>query len=424
MSVTTSPPTSVRTSQRGTESAYGRRRPIETEVRKAAYRALRLAGSRYQRAFPDYLEFVPEVRSARELADLSARATCYLSDAGLPLLLGGPRWALEPELVPHMDPELVRDPGWVSQRPEGEGQLVVHRVTAAAISRVSRSRSPAWIVDPGLFSRAEERYFDLRNAASWPTYEPVEVGLARLRERAAGARSAFVLATGPSASDVDVDAITADLRITCNSAVRDRELMRRLRPDILCFTDPVFHFGPSRYAAEFRSDAVRIACELDALVVCGHRFAGPLLGLAPALRERLVVLPHQDGGPWRWPTDRNPTVRQGGNVMTTLMLPLALALADTVTVAGADGRDPAENYFWTHNAQLQYSGEMMKTVFDAHPSFFRFIDYGDYYQEFCQSLEALISVGERAGKTVRGLTPSWIPAFIKRGATNLASVHA
>ena len=377
---------------------------------------MRIAGTRRQRAFPDYLEFIPEVRTAAEFADLCARATCYLGDAELPLFLEGPRFPIGPELVPHMDPSLVRDPGWVSERPSGEGQLVVHRLTTSSVSRIATSRNPAWIVDPSLFRRAEERYFDLRNTTAWPTYEPIEIGLSRLRERAAGATSAFILATGPSASMVDLDAVDADLRITCNSAVRNPELMRKLRPDIVCFTDPVFHFGPSRYAAEFRRDAVRIASELDALVVCGHRFAGPLLGLEPSLRERLVILPQQDGGPWRWPTDRNPTVRQGGNVMTTLMLPLAFLLARDVQVAGADGRRPTETYFWKHNAQLQYSDEMMKTVFDAHPSFFRHIDYGDYYAEFCESLEQLIGVGEAAGRTVTAVAPSWIPAFVKRGA--------
>jgi hypothetical protein len=406
-------------SQRGSESAYGRRRPIETEVRKAAYRALRLAGSRYQRAFPDYLEFVPEVNSAAEFADLSARVSCYLGDAGLPLYLSGPRFPLEPQLVPHMDPALVRDPGWVSERPEGLGHLVIHKLTGAALARLARTRTPIWIVDPSLFSRSEERYFDLRNSTTWPTYEPVEAGLERLRACAAGRKQAFVLATGPSASLVDWEAIPDSVRITCNSAVRNRDLMTALRPDIICFTDPVFHFGPSRYAAEFRRDAAKIACEIDALVVCAHRFAGALLGLEPSLRGRLVVLPQQDGGPWRWPTDRNPTVRQGGNVMTTLMLPLAFLLADEVTVAGADGRNPNEQYFWAHNQQLQYSNEMMRTVFDTHPSFFRFIDYGDYYDDYCGALEDLIRVGEAAGKTVSVVTPSWIPAFVKRGAPSM-----
>ena len=33
-------------------------------------------------------------------------------------------------------------------------------------------------------------------------------------------------------------------------------------------------------------------------------------------------------------------------------------------------------------------------------------------------------MGERAGKTVTALTPSWIPAFTKRGAPDLAIAYA
>ena len=132
------------------------------------------------------------------------------------------------------------------------------------------------------------------------------------------------------------------------------------------------------------------------------------------------VIPQQDGGPWRWPTRRNPTVRQGGNVMTTLMLPTAFLLADRITVAGADGRQPSEKYFWRYNPQLQYSDDLMKTVFDSHPSFFRYVDYSDYYDEYCGSLEDLIQVGERAGKRVSAVTPSWIPALRHRGAAEPA----
>ncbi len=410
---------SSKTTGRGAQSVQGRRRPLETKARITGYRALRVAGSRYQRAFPDYLEFAPEVRDEVEFADLSARVNCYLAGIGIPLYLPGPRFAIRPELVPHFDGALVTDPGWVDKRPDGAAQLVVHRVTARTAGRIASSRSPAWTVAETLSRRSEERYFDLRNAVSWPTYEPVEVALKRLRKKIGPAREAVVLATGPSAAGVDLDD-SAAVRITCNSAVRDKELIRRFRPNIICFTDPVFHFGPSRYAAEFRRDAVRAAEEVDAFVVCGHRFAGALLDLEPALHHRLVVIPQQDGGPWRWPTRRNPTVRQGGNVMTTLMLPTAFLLADRITVAGADGRQPSEKYFWRYNPQLQYSDDLMKTVFDSHPSFFRYVDYSDYYDEHCGSLEDLIQVGERAGKRVSAVTPSWIPALRHRGAAEPA----
>lgn len=400
----------------GTAAAYGRRRPYERRVRQTAYRALRVIGTRFQRAYPDYYEFVPAVRTAEEFADLSARVNCYLGDSGLPMFLEGPRFDIDASLVPHMDPELVRDPGWTSVRPEGTPHLIVHRLTPATLGLYAASRTPATVADGRVFTRAEEMYFEVRDQTTWPTYGPIETGLARLRELSGPNSTAFILATGPSALEVDLGAVDADVRITCNSAVRDLDRIREFSPNIICFTDPVFHFGPSRYAAGFRRDVVRAAEEVDALVVVGQAFAGPLLGLAPALKERLVVLPYQHAGPWRWPTERNPTVRQGGNVMLTLMLPLALYLADHVSIAGADGRQPTENYFWKHNPQLQYSDELMATVFDAHPWFFRDRVYADYYDDFCRNFESLIAVGEAAGKTVVPAAPSWIPALVSRGA--------
>jgi hypothetical protein len=400
----------------GTEAAYGRRHPNRTRARRAVYRAVRLAGTRYARAFPDYLEFVPSVRDEREFADLSARVNCYLGGVDLPLYLAGSRFPLRAELVPYLDPGLVRDPGWVDRRPEGTRHLVVHRLCPEAARAMASSVGPFTVVDNSLYTRSEEQYFTLRSATSWPTYAPVETALERLRTITAGGGSAFILATGPSALEVDLASIVADVRITCNSAVRDLERIKEFRPNVIAFTDPVFHFGPSRYAAGFRRDVVRAAEAADALVVCGHAFAGPLLDLQPELRERLVVIPHQHGGPWRWPTARNPTVREAGNIMTTLMLPVAFLLADDVSIAGADGRQPTENYFWKHNPQLQYSGELMQTVFDAHPSFFRDSVYADYYDRFCLDMEELIKCGEAHGKTVRAVAPSWIPALRERGA--------
>jgi hypothetical protein len=400
----------------GTKAAYGPRQLQQAKLRLWTYRALKLAGIRRTDAFPDYLEFAPAVRDAEEFSDLSARVNCYLGDAGLPLYLPGARFPLSTDLVPHFDPPLVRDPGWVHERPAGVGHLVVHRITPQTVRMMASSTVPFTVVDTRLHAYSEMQYFALRNATTWATYEPAESALQRLRELGGPGSSAFVLATGPSALEVDLESVMDDVRITCNSAVRDLERIREYRPNIITFMDPVFHFGPSQYAAGFRRDAVRAAEAVDALVVCGDTFAGPLLGLEPSLHERLAVIPHQEGGPWRWPTSRNPTMRQAGNVLTGLMLPLALMLADEVSIAGADGRQPTENYYWKHNPALQYSDALMQTVFEAHPAFFRDRDYEDYYDEHCANLEALIQVGEAHGKRVRGVTSSWTPALRARGA--------
>jgi hypothetical protein len=410
---------SSRQQSTGETAAFGQRHRRSAELRFMAYRALKIAGKRPARAFPDYLEFSPVPTDPVQFADLSTRVNTYLRDVGLPLFLPGPRFEISPDLVPHFAPELVRDPGWVDERPPGQPYGLVHHLEPGAVRHALSSRTRSIFVDVNLHTYSEMEYFTARRDVSWPTYPPAEISLDRVS--AIRGTSAIILATGPSALSVDLSAVDADVRITCNSAVRDLDKIKAFRPNIICCTDPVFHFGPSRYAAAFRDDLVRAAEAVDAIVVCGDRFVGPLLDMRPELADRLAVFPQQLGGSWRWPTPRNPTLRLSGNVLTDLMFPLACALADDVRIAGADGRQPTENYFWQHNRSLQYSDELMRTVFDSHPAFFRDRDYTDYYDQYCLDVEALAQFAEAHGKTVRAAAPSWIPALAKRGAAQPAT---
>ena len=182
----------------------------------------------------------------------------------------------------------------------------------------------------------------------------------------------------------------------------------------------MFHYGPSRYAAAFRRDLLRAVEETDALLVTHELWAGLLLAHHPELVDRLIILRVLKGKPaWHWPSPDRMTVRLTGNVLTNAMLPIAFALADRVEVAGCDGRQASENYFWRHNARTQYSDELMTTAFDAHPAFFRDRDYADYYEDHCQQLEEFIAAAEATGKRTRGVTPSYIPALSRRGAPTL-----
>jgi hypothetical protein len=324
-------------------------------------------------------------------------------------------FALDSRAVPYMAPELVRDPGWRSERPGGRPHLVVHRLTPSTLKRIaSAGGSGATVVGNELYVQSELAYWRLRDSLAWPTYPSAETSLARLRDTARGATTAFILATGPSALTVDCSAVDADVRITCNSAVRDLTRLEAFRPTIIAFTDPVFHFGPSRYAAQFRRDLIAALDVCDPLLLCGSTWVGPLMNLLPEVENRLAVIPFGQGPRWRWPSDRDPTVRWTASVLTNLMLPVALMLAQHVSVAGVDGRRPSERYFWTHG--LQYSDDLMQSVFDAHPAFFRDVDYAAHYERYCLEIEELIQFAESRGKSVIPAAPSWIPAFRRRGA--------
>jgi hypothetical protein len=398
-------------------TAYAPRRPLRARVRGRIQNELvRLKEDDGGPDDVDHLRFLPPVKSDEELASLSARVNWYLRGNTLPIYVDGARGRdVRPDAAPYMDASLVRDPGWERHRPRGRARVVLHRLTPRALLPYLRSEH-ATLADPNLFYLSERYWFALgRTYAQAGGPGPAE-SVRRLLERAPDARTAFVLATGPSAGDVDPSDVDADVRITCNSAVRDQQLLDWLRPDVIAFGDPVFHYGPSRYAAAFRRDLLRAAEQTDALLVTTDGWVNPLLNHHPDLMDRLAVLALSKEVPWRAPTLEQPAVRNTGNVLTNLMLPCALALADEITIAGCDGRKPEERYYWRHNRRTQYSDELMRSAFEAHPAFFRDVSYEDYYDRHIEELEEFLSTTEAAGKRFSCLTASHIPALLRRGA--------
>lgn len=369
-----------------------------------------------------HLRLTPPVATSAELSDLAARVNWYLPDRDLPVAVNRPAGTVvHPRHAPWMDPELVHDPGWV-EHPTGPPHDVVHSLGPREAGRVLVRGRKSILAAHNFYSVADLGWVWLRwQFARMPSHSS-DHAMERLLSLGGPGTSAFVLATGPSAKDIDPDAVTSEVRISCNSVVRDLDLLRTLKPNVICFLDPCFHYGPSRYAAAFRRDLLRAVEETDAVLVTVELYAGLLLAHYPELADRLVILRVLKGSPeWHWPTPERMSVRMTGNVLTSAMLPVAFALSDTVEIAGCDGRDPNDNYFWRHNQRTQYNDELMESAFDTHPAFFRDQDYADYYEEHCRQLEELLAAGERAGKRVHGVTASHIPALRRRGAPKLAA---
>ena len=397
----------------GLDAAYGRRRKSTRVVRRAVNAGFRLVAEPLDRADLDFLHFWPPVEDAATLADLSARVNWHLPDLSVPVYIPGATGEVpDPAAAPHMDPALVSGRVWTADRPRGRPWYVLHDVTAATTARQLPRLRRTTVADPELYYTSELGYRRLRTALAPAAATTVGDGGALFRRRSAGL-SSLVLGTGPSAAELDLTAIDADIRITCNSSVRDESLMAALQPDVLAFSDPVFHFGPSRYAAAFRADVVRATQRSDLKLVVPTTFTSLLAAHLPDLCERIVEL-SPTSSTWRWPTSDAAIVRPTGNVLTFLMLPVAFGLSDRVAVAGCDGRQPTENYFWKHNSSAQYSDELMRDVFDAHPAFFRDRSYSDYYDKHCRELEELIQTAEGSGKTVHAVTSSWIPSLAAR----------
>jgi hypothetical protein len=365
----------------------------------------------------DFLEIIPGSTDRAVVADAAARINWYLAGRTIPVWMdGAAHTPIEPSDAPWMDPDLVYDPGWEKRRPKGRSELVIVDLVPGTAVRYLSLAQKLTLASPLFAADAESGWFDLnrRYGSVEPTSPQRSADLLLSLARPSG--TAFVLATGPSAASVDPEAVTADIRIICNSAVRDQTLLRKLDPTLVAFADPVFHCGPSRYAAQFRSDLLHALESTDAVLLTIDRWSGPILANCPELAPRLIVLPSNDRAAWRWPTLSDSSVRTTSNVLTLLMLPAAFALAAQVEIAGCDGRQAGERYFWHHNPQTQYGDDLMQTAFSTHPAFFRDRNYSDYYDEHCLQLAELLDNAERDGKMIRALTPSHIPSLQERGA--------
>ena len=66
----------------------------------------------------------------------------------------------------------------------------------------------------------------------------------------------LILGTGPSFKEGKNYAINNNLKIiTCNSSIYDDQIWEIMNP-ILCFADPVFHFGNSSEAKKFKNEVI------------------------------------------------------------------------------------------------------------------------------------------------------------------------
>lgn len=282
----------------------------------------------------------------------------------------------------------------------------------------------ARIVDPHFLASCEAntylrlQYYDVwsveqRNQFARESSEKLEQLVGEL----GGTKRVNVMGTGPSLGSVlDLD-LGVSVSIMCNSVVRSDALLAKVRPQILAFADPVFHFGVSEYAAQFRRDLRKVVDEIDPWLIVPAESAPVLLAHMPELAPKLVALDVRRSGRFNIPIGSAPWVRRTGNVLTQLMLPVALSLSNSVGVLGCDGRDPADLRFWQHNEGAQY-GELYETVVEMHPSFFDDNDYVQYYVTHCEVLTEFIEWAERMnGASFESVTSSHIPVLRERQGT-------
>lgn len=293
-------------------------------------------------------------------------------------------------------------------------RILVWDRTTALSTTLLKNISKIEFIDPSYFSATEANTWErMSNSLRTPLPDTSRENYRQLAEKSREFDHAFVFATGPSLDRVtDFDFPTDSLKIVCNSIVRNEELLEHINPDVLVFADPVFHFGPSRYADKFRRDAVEALQKYDCVGVIPDTYLSLLSGHYPELN--LIGISRGSHTQPNFPTHDDLSVWGTGNIMTLFMLPIASQMVDDVYILGADGRKEDESYFWEHNDDAQYDDELMQTVADCHPAFFRDRIYTDYYERHTDILAQMLAYGERRGVRYHSLTHSYVPCLKER----------
>lgn len=374
---------------------------------------------------PSSLVFYPVVRTGEELGDLLNRLGWYLpagtvDDCRITIgtTVNEPTTSSVPDgqtnyPADHLPLQFVAPDSLDTIAREAD-VLLLWQAKSGFSPAAIRNLPRVEFVDPDYYSTIEpDTWARVGDAVRGVEGNPSNDQYRALERQASDWEEAYVFATGPSLDRaMEFEFPDDSLKVICNSIVRDDELLAHIEPDVLVFADPVFHFGPSEYANEFRQDAVNALENYDCVGVVPPRYRSLLTGHFPDLN--LVSIESRSRSTPVFPTANNLEVMSTGNIMTLYMLPIASALANDVYIIGADGREEDESYFWEHNESAQYDEKLMKTVVDSHPSFFRDRVYQDYYQRHVETLTEMLEYGEGRGINYYSLTDSYVPCLADR----------
>jgi|GEM_PF-688577 len=288
-------------------------------------------------------------------------------------------------------------------------------------SLIKRNKTKVYCVDQTFYSTAESGiyrsiYFHcLEPSAQEYYYELSKQNYNSMYNINKEKNTANVFGTGPSLEEAYNFTFEGSFNIVCNSMVKNKKLLRHIKPDLLVFADPVFHFSPCEYSRRFREDVMDTIREFGCFCLIPDYTVPLILAHYPELEAKIIGMPSKSS--FNFPSNEEFYTRSSSNILTLYMIPVASAISDDIYVLGCDGRQKSETYFWKHNDNTQY-GDLMETAFRMHPSFFRDRVYQDYYDEHCEFLRDLIEYGEYLGKSYFSLTKSHIPVLHEREVEN------
>ncbi len=235
----------------------------------------------------------------------------------------------------------------------------------------------------------------------------------KMTEKIGPVEKAYLFGTGPMVTEYKAFDYSDGLSIICNSIIFDDEMLEYVKPKILAFGDPIFHFGISQYASTFRKKLTGVLQKNKMYLIIPFNYYRLFAYHFPQYNNITIAIPFEYDRPINLNLIDNFYLYPSSNVLTNLMLPIACTFANEINLLGSDGRKKIDDsYFWKHNSRTQIN-DKMENIKEAHPSFFN-IDYNEYYDGHIRILGEYLDALEKSNKTYKTLTPSYVPVLRKR----------
>lgn len=264
------------------------------------------------------------------------------------------------------------------------------------------------------FSCAYMDYFVQSKQAIYDIKKKSKQNLQKLSSDTAAIEDVYIFGTGPSLQGAGELDFSKGIRIVCNTIVKNDELLGHIKPHVIVAADADFHFGCSRYAAQFRADLVAALEKTGAMFACPEVHVPLMLHHYPHLAERTIGIPVVNSH-LNIQLQERFWLSAKDNVLVQFLIPLAATVGERIFLIGFDGKKPGDEKFWSHDPASQYA-LLLKTVEDCHPAFFDYRNYDHYFERHCKLIEDIITLGESIGKEFISLTNSVIPALAARSA--------
>ena len=212
-----------------------------------------------------------------------------------------------------------------------------------------------------------------------------------------------ILGTGPSFNKaIESFPNNDEVIITCNSSIYEDFLWKN-ENIILCFADPVYHFGTSEEALKFKKEVINKFSKKNFFIICPIE-CFPILKYVWKIDERFIIgLETNLTSTYKDSDGKYIAMKKTSNVLTEFMLPVATMLGKNIYLGGFDGRDKDELNFWKYSTSTNQDIDSHK---ETHTSFFKDRDMSKYYSKHIKIFEKQITSLEKKGFNFINLTKS------------------